>query len=98
MLAVAVVVFTMYAVGWILIGAVFIASIALVIGGAAAICGMFFAGSIPAAFACLGSGLVCAGLGIALFVPALFIVRAYAKATPVMWNKLITRNGGNKNG
>ena len=98
LLTVAIVVFTMYAVGWILIGAVFITSIALVIGGTAAICGMFFAGSIPSAFACLGTGLVSAGLGVALFVPALFIVRAYAKATPIMWNKLINRNGGTKNG
>ena len=91
---VAAVVFTIYAVGWILIGAVLITSIALVIGGAAAIFGMFFAGNISAAFACLGLGLVSAGLGTALFVPAIFIVRAYAKATPIMWNKLVKRTGG----
>ena len=98
LLTVAIVVFTMYAVIWILIGSLFITSISLVIGGVAAIFGMFFAGGLAPAFACLGAGLVCSGLGVALFVPALFFVRAFAKATPVMWNKLTNRKEVKNNG
>lgn len=97
LLSVAIVVFTMYGIVWILIGTLFLTSISLAIGGVASICGMFFSGSIPAALACFSAGLVSAGLGIALFVPALYFARAYAKATPIMWNKLINRKAGKIN-
>ncbi len=94
LLAVAVVGFTMYGVVWILIGCLFITSISFSIIGVASVFGMFFSGSIPSAFACLGAGLACAGLGVALFVPALFFARAYLTATPIMWNKLTNRKAG----
>ena len=94
LLTVAIVVFTMYALVWILIGALILVSVSLAVGGAAAVIGMFFSGGISAAFICLGVGLVCAGLGVALFVPSILIARAYAKATPIIWNRLTNRKGG----
>lgn len=98
LLSVAIVVLTIYGIVWILISTLFIVSISLALGGAASIFGMFLAGSIPSALTCLSAGLVCAGLGIALFVPAVFFARAYAKATPIMWNKLMNRKAGKING
>ena len=97
LLTVAIVVFTMYAVVWILIGALILVSVSFAVSGAAAVIGMFFSGSISAAFICLGVGLVLAGLGVALFIPALLIARAYAKATPIIWNRLINRKVGKPN-
>lgn len=97
LLTVAIVVFTMYALVWILISALILVSVSLAVGGVAAIFGMFFSGGIAAAFICLGTGLVCAGLGVALFVPAILIARAYAKATPTMWNRLTNRKDGKPN-
>ena len=94
LLTVALVVLIMYIVVWLLVGSLFITSTSLVIGGVAAILVMFFAGGLAPAFACLGVGLVCAGLGVALFVPAMFFARAYAPATPEMWNKLKNRKEG----
>ena len=97
LLTVAVVVFTMYALVWILIGTLLLASVSLAVGGAAAVIGTFFSGSISAAFVCLGIGLVSAGLGLALFIPALLIARAYVRATPIIFNWLINRKVGKSN-
>ena len=91
LLTVAIVVFVMYALVWILIGVLFVSCASLSIGGTASIFALFFSGSFTAAFTCLGVGLICVGLSIALFVPSIFIAKAYAKATPIMWNKLTTR-------
>ena len=94
LLTVAIVVFIMYALIWILIGSLFVVCLSLVVGGASAIFALFFSGNYPVAFACLGTGLVCVGLSIALFVPSVFFARAYAKATPIMWNRLKTVKEG----
>ncbi len=98
LLSVAIVAFVMYGLVWVLIGALFAVCLSLAIGGMASVFALFFSASYPVAFACLGIGLVCVGLGIALFVPSLFSAKAYAKATPIMWNKLKTRkeNGINE--
>jgi len=98
LLTVAIVVFTMYSLVWILIGVLFITSTAL---GVAGIAGLFYlflfiSSSAVTAFACFGIGLVCAGIGVALFIPALYFARGYAKATPIMWNKLLNQKEGYK--
>lgn len=97
LLTVAVVVLVMYGLVWILIGVMFAVCLSLVIGGTASIFALFFSGGLAPAAACLGVGLVCVGLGIALCVPSVFFARAYAKATPVLWNKLKLRKDGKTN-
>lgn len=99
LLTVAIVVLTVYGLVWIIIGILFIVSATLAIGGAAGIIGLFifFASNTVTAFAVLGAGFASAGLGVALFIPALYFARAYAKATPVMWNKLKNRKAGINN-
>lgn len=97
LLTVAIVVIVMYCLVWVLIGVLFAVCLSLTIGGIASIFALFFSGSFMAAFACLGAGLVCVGLGIALFMPSLFFTRAYAKATPVLWKKLIPGKEGKFN-
>ncbi len=93
---VTVVILTIYGLVWIVIGALFLLSVSLVISGVAGVFGLFMylGTNAAAAFAVLAIGLVSAGLGIALFIPALYLAKTYAKATPVMWNKLIDRKAG----
>lgn len=96
MLTIAVVVLTVYGLVWVIIAVLFIVSAALAVSGLAGVIGLFMllSSNIAAAFAVLGLGLACAGLGVAVFVPAVYIAKAYAAATPVMWNKLTSRKDG----
>lgn len=96
LLTVAIVVFTMYALVWIMIGVLFITSTALGVAGVAGLfyLFLFISSNAAAAFACLGIGLVCAGIGVALFIPALYFAKLYARATPLMWNKLFKQKEG----
>ena len=94
LLTVSLVALTVYALVWVIIGALFLVSAALAVSGIAGIIGLFMYMGSSAAFAIFGVGLVCSGLGIALFIPVLYMAKAYAKATPVIWNKLIYRKAG----
>jgi len=88
-------VLTIYALIWVIIGALLLLSAALAVCGPAGIIVLVFnATNTTAAFAALGIGLAGSGLGIALFIPALYMAKTYAKATPVIWNKLIDRKVG----
>jgi len=92
-LTIAVVVLTVYGLVWVIIAVLFIVSAALGVSGVAGLIGLFMllGSNAATAFAVLGLGLACAGLGVAVFIPALYIAKAYAAATPVMWNKLKAR-------
>lgn len=92
-LTIAVVVLTVYGLVWIIIAVIFIVSAALAVSGVAGVIGLFMllSSNTAAAFAVFGLGLACAGLGVAVFIPALYIAKAYAAATPVLWNKLKVR-------
>lgn len=96
LLTVTLVVLTIYAVGWIMVGVLFLLSVALGVCGLVGIFGLLaYMGSNPAAaFGVFAVGLVGSGLGIALFIPALYLVKAYAKATPMMWNKITSKKEG----
>ena len=94
LLTVSIVVLAVYALVWIIIGALFLVSAALAVSGIAGIIGLFMYMGSSAAFAIFGVGLIGSGLGIALFIPVLYIAKAYAKATPIIWNKLIDRKVG----
>ena len=96
LLAISIVVLTVYGLVWIIIAAIFIVSAALAVSGIAGVIGLIIllVPNTAAAFAVLGVGLVCAGLGVAIFVPALYMAKAYASVTPVMWNKLKSRKVG----
>ena len=86
--AVAILVITLYAVVWILIGTVFIISVSFAlcgIIGALALFGFAVATPFPA-IATFGLGLMLAGLGVALFMPAVYLAKAYIAATVLMWN------------
>ena len=93
LLTIGIVVFTIYGVVWIMIAALFILAVALAVCGPAGIVCMFIVitSNTAAGFALLGIGLACAGLGVAIFIPALYIAQAYAKMTPVIWNKIVNR-------
>jgi uncharacterized membrane protein len=95
LLTAALVILIMYGVVWIFIGTFFILAAALAGSGAAGVFGLgqalFLGRDLASAFAMLAVGLVCAGLGLAVFVPTLYAARAYAKATPSLWRKLIGR-------
>ncbi|MFB0921785.1 MAG: DUF1700 domain-containing protein [Oscillospiraceae bacterium] len=94
LLTVSLVVLTVYALVWVIIGALFLVSAALAVSGIAGIIGLFMYMGSSAAFAIFGVGLVCSGHGIALFIQVLHMAKAYAKATPAIWNKLIDRKEG----
>lgn len=90
LLTLAIIVLTVYGLVWIIIGALFLISAALVVGGVSGIFALmaFFTENINTAFAGFGAGLICAGIGIALFIPALYFARSYARVTPTLWHKL----------
>jgi len=94
LLTVAAVVAVMYALVWVLIGVLFIVSGSLALCGLIGVFFLFSGTPFPVALAAFGAGLICAGIGTALFMPALFFVRAYAGAAPAMWRKLKFRKGG----
>ena len=84
-----------YLLVWLIIGCLFLLSISLGLAGLSGALGLFFFGlsSPVATFAFFGFGLAAAGLGIAVFVPLLYLSRAYARLTPVLWNTLIHGKG-----
>ncbi|PKM72900.1 MAG: hypothetical protein CVU91_07705 [Firmicutes bacterium HGW-Firmicutes-16] len=93
LLTISLTVLTVYALVWVIIGALFLVSAALVVSGVAGIVGLFMylGSSAGAAFAIFGIGLAGSGLGIAMFIPVLYIAQAYAKATPAMWQMVKSR-------
>lgn len=96
LLLIAILAATFYALVWVVLGALFLLSAVLVLGGAAGVYSLFaLLGANPAAaFAALAVGLAGAGLGLALLIPLLYIAKAYIKLTPVLWNKLTGRKAG----
>jgi len=92
-LTIAVVVLTVYGLVWVIIAVLFVTAAVLGVSGIAGLIGLFMllGSNTAAAFAAFGLGLACAGLGVAVFIPALYIAKAYATATPVMWNRLRVR-------
>ena len=96
LLTVGIVVLTLYLLVWIIISALFLVSAALVVSGPAGVVGMFIFldSNVASAFAVLATGLAGTGLGIALFIPVLYIAQIFLKVTPLMWNKLTGRKAG----
>jgi len=96
LLTIGIVLLTLYLLVWIIIVTLFLVSAALVVAAPAGIVGLFqlLDQNVASAFAVLATGLVGSGLGIALFIPVLYIAQAYLKATPLMWNKLTGRKAG----
>ena len=96
LLTVCIVVLTLYLLVWIIIAALFLVSTALVVSGPAGIVGLFLLldSNVASAFAVLATGLAGTGLGIALFIPVLYMTQVFLKVTPLMWNKLIGRKAG----
>lgn len=95
LLTAALVLATIYLLVWILIAALFLCSVSLGLAGVAGVLTLFFSiWTNPfAAFAALGAGLAAAGLGIASFVPLLYLSKAYIRVTPILWNTLFNKKG-----
>lgn len=95
LLTAALVLATIYLLVWVLISALFLCSISLGLAGVAGVLTLFiFIWSNPvAAFAALGTGLAAAGLGIASFIPLLYLSKAYIRVTPILWNTLFSKKG-----
>lgn len=88
---VAVLIITLYATIWILIAAVFIISVSFAlcgIIGALAMLGMAVAVPFPAVMS-FGAGLMLSGIGVALFMPAVYLARGYAAASAAMWRSAL---------
>lgn len=91
--AVGVVVLTLYLVVWILIGALFIVSIAFALSGILGFIMLFlvvFANPLSG-FMSLGLGLCLSGVGIALFIPCVYLAKGFVTATAAGWNAAFRR-------
>lgn len=95
LLTAALVLITIYLLVWVLIAALFLCSVALGFAGLAGVLALLFSiwTNPPSAFAALGVGLASAGLGIASFIPLLYLSKAFIRVTPIMWNALFNKKG-----
>ncbi|MEG2105140.1 MAG: DUF1700 domain-containing protein [Oscillospiraceae bacterium] len=91
--AVGLVILSVYLVAWIAIGVVFVTSISLALGGVVMAFSAFFLLPINfyTALASFGAGLACAGLGLALFLPAIFLAKHYALLTASLFRRSVAR-------
>ncbi|MEA4895005.1 MAG: DUF1700 domain-containing protein [Oscillospiraceae bacterium] len=91
LLTISLTVLVIYSLIWVIIGALFLASAALAVSGLAGLIALFVYSGSSAGFAIFGMGLAGTGLGVAMFIPVLYIAKIYARETPVIWNKIIDR-------
>ncbi len=91
--AVAVIVLSLYMTVWILIGTLFIISVSFALSGVCSLVFLFwivFLSPLSAIMA-MGIGLILSGIGVALFIPAMYFAKGFVAATVSVWNSAFHR-------
>jgi len=89
-LALAITLFSIYFVLWVIVGCIYISSIALAIGAAAGVMGCVTSLLMESPFNALilgGGGLVCAGLAVLVFLAANLAAKGMIKGTALLFSR-----------